>query len=209
MKQYRQDAHVLPLVIWAVLCVALAIFLFVHGHRIVSRVLRTEEIAAGVGLLIVGPVTLTVYLVRARKVWVEVDPGQGIVVSGKRIIPWDQVCSIERRRPRFRRTTGPAEGDILEKTGGCVDPGCGGCVDVASVGEAFAVIGFILAALVALWLLVMVVIPLFLIPLVEVFAPFGDRIKIVWRGRSIVLRDLREADEFVRLVSAHKPVVER
>ena len=36
-----------------------------------------------------------------------------------------------------------------------------------------------------------------------------DRIKIVWRGRSIVLRDLRDADEFVRLVSAHKPVVER
>lgn len=212
MKEYRQDAHVVPLVVWAVLCVALAVFLFVHSHRIVNRTLRAEEIAAGVGLLVLGPAALAVYLVRARKVWVSVDPGQGIVVSGDRVIPWAEIWSIERRRPRFRRTTGPAQmpdKSLLQHSDGC-GSGCGpGCVDVASVGEAFAVIGLILAAVAAIWFLAMVVVPLFFVPLIEVFAPFGDRVTIISRGRRLVLRDLRDADEFVRLVSAHKQVVER
>ena len=213
MKEYRQDSHAVPLVFWALLCVALAVFCFVHSHRIISRRLRDEEIGLGTALLVLGPTVLSVYLVRARKVWVGVDPGQGIVVSGSKVIPWEEISRIERRRPKFRRTTGPAvipDKNAVGRAVGCVDPGCGGgCVDVASLGEAFAVIGLILAALVAIWFLVMVVVPLFLVPLIEVFAPFGDRIKIEWRGRSLVLRDLRDADEFVRLVSAHKPVVER
>lgn len=212
MKQYRQDSHVFPLFCWAVLCVALAIFTFVHSHRIVNRILRDEEIALGIGLLILGPAALAVYLVRARKVWVEIDPDRGIVVSGDRLIAWEEIWKIERRRPSFRRTTGPAQmpdKSMLQHADGCGN-GCGpGCFDVASLGEAFAVLGLILAAVAAIWFLLMVVIPLFLIPLVEVFAPFGDRVKIISRGRALVLRDLRDADEFVRLVSVHKPVEER
>ena len=94
--------------------------------------------------------------------------------------------------------------DLASASGGCVDGGC-----FLGIGE-FAVAGLILlAALFAIWLLCFVVIPLLLLPLLEVFAPFGDRIRIVTRRRgALVLRDLRDADEFVRRLSHHRPVVE-
>jgi hypothetical protein len=211
MKRYRQDAHVIPLVFWAVLCAAAATIFFVHSGKISNRVLSLEEIVAGVGLLVLGPLALTVYLVRARTVWVGVDPERGIVFRGERLIPWDEIRSVERRRPRLRRESGPAgmpEQGWMRHASGCGDPGCG-CVNVSSLGELFAVVGLLLAALVAIWFLFVVVVPLLVVPLLEVFAPFGDRVKIVARGRTLVLRDLREADEFVRLVSARRPVVER
>lgn len=74
-----------------------------------SRALKTEEILGGVALLIFGPAALTVYLLRARHVWVSVDQLRGIVVSGRRVIPWDDVRGVERKPPAFRGSTGPAE----------------------------------------------------------------------------------------------------
>ena len=214
MKEYRQSSHAKSLVFWAILCTATAFVLFAHSHRILSRVLKMEEILAGVGLLILGPAALTVYLLRARMVWVSVDDGRGIVVSGGSVIAWEDILRVERKRPRFRKGSGPAEVGSFEPSavteglssvsGGCVDLGC-----LFGIGE-FAIAGLILlAALFAVWLLCFVAVPLLLLPLLEVFAPFGDRIRIVTRRRgALVLRDLREADEFVRRLSHHRPVVE-
>lgn len=203
MKEYRQSSHAFPLAFWAVLCTAAAIVLFVHSHRIVSRVLRTEEVLGGVALLIFGPAALAVYLIRARQVWVSVDPGRGILVSGRRTISWEEIRRVDRKRPSFRDSTGPAQAKSFgpgDLGGGCIDPGCG-----EIFGEGIVLILIVLAALVALWLLWAVVLPLLVIPLLEVFAPFGDRISIVTRRGTLVLRDLRDADAFLAEVRPHLP----
>lgn len=212
MKQYRQNAHIVPLVFWALLCAAVAGFLLVHSRKIVDRTLRLEEIAAGLGLLVLGPVALTVYLVRSNLVWVSLDPEQGVLVRGRHLIPWSEIERVERRRPRLRKGSGPPEiaaPSWVKNPGSCLDPvGCGGDF-LAGALELAVVFVLVLALLVAFWFIFFVLIPLLVVPVLEVFAPFGDRVKIVARGRTLVLRDLSEADEFVRLVAARRPVLER
>ena len=210
MKEYRQNSHAFSLVSWAILCTLTAIVLFVHSHKVVSRALKTEEILGGVALLIFGPAALTAYLLRARHVWVSVDQLRGIVVSGRRVIPWDDIRSVERLRPAFRRSTGPTEvapfnPDVPGDLGwGCAD----GCFVGAS--ELFAFLAIIAAALFAIWAICFVFVPLIVVPVLEVFAPFGDRIRIRVRGGgSFLLRDLRDADEFLQAVALRKPVTVR
>lgn len=204
MREYRQDAHSGPLSAWALLCVLSAVFLFAHAKRITDRVLRIEEIAAGAGLLVLGPAVLAVYLYRARHVRVEIDRPRGIVVSGRHLIPWQSILRVERRRPRLRRASGPAEmGKLADLGTGCL--ASGGELGALAVGFALLIAGFFV-----LWLLLMVVVPLLVVPLLEVFAPFGDRIRVVTAaGRPLVLRDLRDADEFMANLPARVPKVVR
>lgn len=208
MKEFRQNSHAKSLVFWAILCTATAMVLFVHSNRVVSRALRIEEILAGVALLIFGPSALAVYLIRARRVWVGVDHLRGLVVGGTRTIPWGDIRSVERRRPVFRKSSGPVTvpgaPDAATLGTGCGDLGC-----LAAVGEIFIGILIVAAAVYLLWLIFFVLVPLMLLPLLEVFAPFGDRIRIVTRRGTLVLRDLRDADEFMRAVALRRPVSER
>jgi hypothetical protein len=210
MKEYRQNSHTGSLIIWTVLCTLTALVLFVHSHKVISRALKVEEILGGVALLIFGPAALTAYLLRARHVWVSVDQIRGIVVSGRRVIAWNDIRSVERRLPAFRRSTGPTEitpftQDVLSNAGwGCAD----GCIVGAS--ELLAFVAIIAAAVFAVWLICFVFVPLIVLPVLEVFAPFGDRIRIRVRGGgSLLLRDLREADEFLRAVELRAPVTVR
>jgi hypothetical protein len=210
MKEYRQNSHTLSLVIWTVLCTLTALVLFVHSHKVITRALKVEEILGGVALLIFGPAALTAYLLRARHVWVSVDQIRGIVVSGRRVIAWNDIRSVERRLPAFRRSTGPTEitpftKDVLSGAGwGCAD----GCIVGAS--ELLAFVAIIAAAVFAVWLICFVFVPLIVLPALEVFAPFGDRIRIRVRGGgSLLLRDLRDADEFLRAVELRAPVTVR
>jgi hypothetical protein len=208
MKEYRQNSHSFSLAFWAVLCSATAIVLFVHSHKIVSRVLRTEEILGGIALLIFGPAALAVYLIRARQMWVSVDFARGILVGGRRLIPWEEIRRIERKRPLLRRGSGPAQAPDFDPTrawewsGGCIDAGCW-----MSLSEFFIAGLLLIAAFFFVWLVFFVLVPLLIIPVLEVFTPFGDRIKVVTRRGSLVLRDLRDADEFVRLVSERRPPI--
>src|SRR5690348_10552922 len=114
MKEYRQDSHTRSLIFWAILCTATAVVLFAHSHRILNRVLKMEEILAGVALLILGPAALTVYLLRARMVWVSIDDGRGVVVSGGSVIAWEDILTVQRKRPRFRKSSGPTEVGAFE-----------------------------------------------------------------------------------------------
>lgn len=209
MKEYRQNAHTFSLILWAVLCSATAAVLFVHSRPVVGRDLDVVELLAGVALLIFGPAALTAYLLRARHVWVSVDQIRGIVVSGRRVIPWDDIRKVERWRPMFRRTTGPAgiSPAGTDMAGLAANLGCEGCL--AGVAEFFIVVALLFAVFVAIWVIFFVFVPLIVIPVLEVFAPFGDRIKIVTRKGSLALRDLREADEFLRAVELRKPVTGR
>jgi len=209
MKEYRQNSHARSLIVWAVLCTVTAFILFAHSGKVVNRALKVEEILAGVALLIFGPAALTAYLLRARHVWVSVDHLRGIVVSGRRVIPWDDIRRVERKRPAFRKTTGPAEITPLHEDAATLAAnwGCEGCF--VGFAEFFIVVALILAAFFAIWLLFFVLVPLIVIPVLEVFAPFGDRFKIVTRKGTLVLRDLRDADEFMSAVAQRKPVSER
>jgi hypothetical protein len=198
MKEYRQDSHVVSLVIWSLLCSATAAACFVHSHHLINRMLRTEEILTGILLLILGPAAFTAYLVRARRVWVGLEPG-GLVLSGRRPIPWEEIREVKRRRPLLRRSSGPAQtsnfdtGEVLNATaGGCRNVGC-----LTSLGELFVGVLLIFALAFAVWLVFFVFIPLVIIPVLEVFVPFGDVIRIRTRTRTLVLRDLSDADEFM------------
>jgi hypothetical protein len=207
MKEYRQNSHTFSLAFWAALCTATAIVLFVHSHKIVSRALKAEEILAGVAFLIFGPAALAVYVIRSRAVWVSVDHVRGLVVNGTRTIPWEEVYRVERRRPRLRRESGPTQArpwslDSANLAGGCAD----GCLIGGS--EAVIVLLILGAALFVFWLVFFALVPLLILPLLEVFAPFGDRIRIQSRRGTLVLRDLSDADEFMAAVAQRRPVTE-
>jgi hypothetical protein len=207
MKEYRQNSHRGSLIFWAILCTATALVLFVHSGKVVSRALKVEEILGGVALLMFGPAALAVYLLRARQVWISVDNVRGLVMSGRRVIPWEEIQRIERKRPTFRKSTGPAEITPLHEDAAqfASNVGCEGCF--VGVAELFIVVILILAAFLAIWLLFFVFVPLIVIPVLEVFAPFGDRFKIVTRRGTLVLRDLREADEFQQQVEQRMRVI--
>lgn len=207
MKEYRQNSHTFSLVLWTVLCSATAAVLFVHSHRIVNRLLKVEEILAGFALLIFGPAALAAYLIRAQRVWVSINPARGLLLSGRRTIAWEDVIEVRRQRPSFRKGSGPAEVASMNlnpadiNPGGCVDPGC-----FEGFGVIVGVFLLIVAAISAVWLIFFVFVPVIVVPVLEVFAPFGDRITVITRRGRFVFRDLRGADEFMREVSEHRPV---
>jgi hypothetical protein len=206
VKTYRQDAHIVSLVVWAVVCIVAAFILFAHSAHLVGRPLFWAEVSAGAALLVFGPLGFMAYLIRSRLVWVKVDPAQGIVVSGKYVIPWEDIREIRRTRPRLRKKAGPAEMGKFPNIGDV--GGCEGCtpLDAEGILVALALILVILALIVFVWLIFVVVVPLLLIPLLEVYAPFGDRIRIRGRKRDLFLRDLRDADGFLREIGTRARV---
>lgn len=213
MRRWRQDSHLISLVAWAVLCAVAAGVLFTTGHRSVARSLHWTLVAGGAAFLFIGPVAFLVYAVRARLVWVSVDSERGINVADRYVIPWDGIVRVERKRPALRKKAGPAEMGKGIKLGD-VGSGCGGCGDIGGVGGSagailVAVVLILLAVVVLYWLIVVVVVPLLIVPLLEVFAPAGDRIRIVGQERTLVLRDLRDADGFVAALRDRVQVVER
>lgn len=201
MRVYRQDAHIVSLVVWAVLCAVAACVLFYHSAHIVGRALFWTEVLGGAALLVFGPIGFILYLIRARLVWVRVDRERGVVVSDKYTIPWEEIEEIRRTRPRLRKKSGPAEMGKMPDVGDVGD-GCSGCgtIDGEGIAIVLAIIVILVALVALIWLIFVVFIPLILVPVLEVFAPFGDRIKIVAKGRKLFLRDLRGADQFVEEV---------
>jgi len=202
MKEYRQNSHSFSLIFWAVLCTFTALFCFFHSHHLVSRTLRLEEILVGVMFLVLGPAALAAYLVRARTVWVSLLP-DGLSISGGRTIPWEDIREVKRRRPVLRRESGPTkvsefDTNLVGNAGGCVDFGC-----VTGLGEFFIGVLIVVAFAFAIWVIAFVFIPLVIIPVLEVFIPFGDLIKIRTGKRTLVLRDLSDADEFMSKLGEH------
>lgn len=210
MREYRQNAHAGSLIVWAALCVVTAVVLYMHsGHLVPGRALRAGERAGAAALLVFGPLAVAAYLLRARFVWVGVDGDRGIVVAGDRLIPWKEIVRIERRKPLLRDTAGPAKARSFPERaswlGGCADPA--GCLAGEAALIVLGVIVLALALVVAFWLVFFVLIPVVLVPVLEVFLPVGDRVRIVTRkGRGLLLRDLRDADDFLREVGTRVPV---
>jgi hypothetical protein len=208
--EYRQDAHVASLSVWTLLCAGTATVLFIHSDRLLSRPLQIAEILGGFALLVLGPMALAVYLYRSRHVWVSVDRERGIRVGEKGFIAWQDIERIERRCPRLRSKAGPAEipslGDLTGKNSWCADV----FLCMTQSGPLVLAFFLVLLALPFFWAIFVVFIPLVIVPVVEVFAPLGDRLVITVReGRPLLLRDLRNADGFLTEVRGRLPVVER
>lgn len=210
-REYRPDAHTASLFVWMLLCAAVAAFLFVHSRKLVSRPLAAAEIAGGVALMIFGPVGLAIYLFRARRIWVSVDPSKGITVSGRTFLPWEAIARIERRKPVLRSKGGPAETPPSHFKELWDEFPAGGCVMFPEGTLVILALGLLaLAAFLFYWLVFVAVIPLLVVPVLEVYAPLGERVKIVLReGPPLILRDLRDAGDLLLQVRGRVQVVER
>jgi hypothetical protein len=171
-----------------------ALVLLRHAPSVTSRPLTAGEVLAGISLLMLAPAALAAYVWRARRVWVQVDPERGLILSGKGVIPWNAIRRVRRQRPRLRQKSGPVEVsandlNVLDPAAGCLP------VEAGALGLALVVIA---VALVVAWAIFFVFLPLIVVPVLEVFAPFGERFTIeTTSGRPLVLRDLREAEAFV------------
>ena len=80
-------------------------------------------------------------------------------------------------------------------------PGCGDIGRFTGEGEFFVGALINLAALFALWVIFFGFIPLVILPVLEVFASFGDLVKIITRHGTLVLLDLSDADDFMARVA--------
>ncbi|MBI2900880.1 MAG: hypothetical protein HYY17_11905 [Planctomycetes bacterium] len=187
---YRQDSHLLSLLSWflfSTLCAGI----YVYWRTQTNPPLRVVEIASIAVVLGVGLFSFVVYWLRSRTNWVVIDSEKGLVVSEREVISWSDLLRVERRTPVFRSSTGPLEAPAWTRPrstdgvdvavdaailllGGRNRPGRGGCTGL-----------LYLFAFVAL------------MPILEVWLPFGDRITIHHRNGTLVLRDLRGAGEFL------------
>lgn len=194
---------------WALLCVVAGGILVHRSAEIASRPLRLTQTVGGLGMLLLGPAALAVYLFRARTVWVVVDHTHGLRVRGLHLIPWDGIVRIEHRRPRLWRAHGTPPIRPM-KTGGSVDAWelfWFGCLGNAMPG--LALIGLMLLAFGVFLVVSFLLLSVLVIPMLEVFTPLGDRVTIILRERSLVLRDLHNIEEFLRELRLHRPVFER
>jgi hypothetical protein len=205
MKTWRQDLHVIPLGGWALLCIITAFAIFDHRHGRGLPPFRILELLVGVAILIVAPTVFAIYLWRARSVWVKLDPAKGLVLPGGGLIAWESIRRVRRKRPRFDRKKmtvprpPPREGQPPPREGidGIVEMGLN-----LSGGISLAV--FVITTAMTV---VVTVTTLFLIPVLEVLTPFGERFTIeTTSGRPLVLRDLRDADAFADELSRRVPV---
>lgn len=188
MVTWRQDAHTFPLLFWTMLCVATGIILLDYSRHSPTTALGAGERILVVGLLMVAPAALAVYLWRARRVWVSIDPERGLWLPDRRLILWEKIRRVRWRRPLFRRRQHPQI--EVERTGH-------GDSVLKTAFNAGAGMGLVAVLLKVTWAMLVSVTTLLLDPVIEVFTPFGERFMIeTTSGRPLVLRDLRDADAF-------------
>ena len=203
MKTWRQDLHLIPLGLWALLCIVTALSIF-HQGRHVGRGFGALEMLVGVLVLMVAPTVFAIYFWRSRRVWVQVDPAKGLVVSGRGVIEWESVRRVRRKRPMFVR---PKSTVVLADRDGQppAREGIDGLIEMAmNLSGGISLIIFVISTAATL---VVTVTTLFLVPVFEVLTPFGERFTIERvAGPPLVLRDLRDADAFADEMSRHVPV---
>ena len=71
-----------------------------------------------------------------------------------------------------------------------------------------AILLILSALLLAIWLIFFVFIPLVIVPVIEVFSPWGSRVTIVRRKwkKNLLLRNLHDPDGFLAEVGSRVPI---
>jgi hypothetical protein len=203
MRTWRQDLHAIPLGVWALLCIVTALAIFREGRH-VGRGFGALEMLVGALVLVIAPAVFAVYLWRARRVWVQIDPARGLIVSGRGVIDWASIRRVRRKRPKFAR---PKTTGVLASREEPPPPreGVDGLVEMAmNLSSGISLLIFVISTAATL---IVTVTALFLVPVLEVLTPFGERFTVERSaGPPLVLRDLRDADAFADELSRHVPV---
>ncbi|MHC4608542.1 MAG: hypothetical protein ACYTAF_16645 [Planctomycetota bacterium] len=139
-----------------------------------------------------GPVALVAHSLRRAFISVTVDWERGLVLSGRRAVPWPHVERIEHREALFRGAGVPSMRDFVPDSA----DGCGtlGCLVVL-----LPTVFFMGAAVVFFALFLCGVI----LPVLSLFSPWHSRVIVqLGDGRRIVYHDLENDEDFVRLARA-------
>lgn len=202
MKRYRQSEHLVPLGVWSGLCLCAAVFL-VSRAPYVEGPGRVACLLGALALLLFGPAALAVAIVRASLFWVAVDRERGIVLNGRAVVPWEEIVRVERRPSLLERFS---KSNVSMK--GCLGLGVltVAMLNRKTVRYSFTPFLVCLAIGVGWFVLVFFLLPFLLIPVLEVFGPFAEKIVVVTRSGRVVLGDLRESEEFVTSVRSRVPV---
>lgn len=108
-RVFRPGGTLLPLFVWALLTGAAAALAIHTGlHRPEGSDARKVAWLIALIAIVFGPVAFVAHLARACLVTVCVDPDRGLVLSGRRTIPWRDVRSVEVRRPAFEGLLKPS-----------------------------------------------------------------------------------------------------
>lgn len=177
MREFRAGKSLFPLLLWAALA---SLVLLVLWHSGLRHPVRLPLFAA---LLLLGPVAAGVHALRCWAGRVVLVPDTGLIFRGGRSLPWRSIRSVEHRPAAGDRDAAPK---LLTSTD-WIDHApaqAGGAVFAAL---ALQVLG------VAVWFL--------LLPAFALLARRHARVTLILRkGDPLILSDLEEDAEFVRLV---------
>ncbi|MHC4608557.1 MAG: hypothetical protein ACYTAF_16720 [Planctomycetota bacterium] len=127
--------------------------------------------------LFFGPVVSAAQFVRRRFLWVKVEPEEGLNLSGRGLVPWESIASVDRYAGLFAYRDELEMGD----SGPSMDPGN------AFENRSGAGCAMILAYT--------------FVPLIAVLSPWYGRVTLHLKsGDRIVLKDLEKSAQFVRSV---------
>ncbi len=178
MRTYRVGDTMGPLLWWNVILALVILVLLLAAEESRSQE-RTTLYAAAAAAILLGPVALTAYLARYFRVRVALGR-DGVVLSERYEIPWSEVRSVERRGWR------PGAWNPFERFE------MTGCSWVFVI-LLFKVVVFILVAVLVVWFLRVVVVPVLVL-----YSPWHSRVVIgLADGTRLVYRDLRDAEDFV------------
>lgn len=200
MRTFRPGATILPLLIWTLLVGVTAFFVERHalglprgsGERWIAQLIFAA-------CMVLGPAVFVAHLVRRARISVAVDPACGLVLSGRKTIPWEAIDRVERRAGPFRGGNifarfGRKGGE--DRTGAAMigaDAAFEGCFWGAIAPEGCA-IGL---ALVAVFGLIWVV----FLPVLSLLSPWHARVILHLKGgERIIYRDLEQDEEFAERV---------
>ena len=197
MRIYRPGRNLLPLGIWTAIVIVVAVFVETEALRLPKG--STERWIAQLGFIacmILGPGALIASLIRHARVSVSLDPERGVLLSGKRFIPWNQIVRVEHKAAPFKGGRNLlSEFDSGTDAGvGCAWFGAEGCF---AGGPEGCVIGLALVIVGGLFYYI-------LLPVFFLFSPWHSRVILhLANGDRIIYRDLEDDEDFARQVQAH------
>src|SRR5262245_44728535 len=176
-ETFRAGGTVFPLIVAAIVLGTVAYFLLSHALCEAQDGIDVAfETTLSILLAYLGPAQCLFQLCRRRLSWVRVDPPRGLLLPGDAEISWRAIESVERRIGPFSRPR-----------------------SIASYAEWLprGMLGFKLS-----YFLIPILFAYYLVlPFLSAVSPWHSRVVVRLKdGGTIVLRDLRDDDRFVRYV---------
>ncbi len=190
MREFRAGKSLVPLIFWAILATGAALLLRDRAKADPVFLLLV------VALILLGPMAALAHAIRSWSRTVRLLPAVGLRFRSGRTIPWSALRGVWSRPALFDRDSAPGAGTagrFFEEAPGVFWEG-----------------GLIFLVLEAVWIACYYL----LLPAFVVLSPWQAQVKLrLSTGEIVVLRDLEDDREFVRLVktgiSGHRNAVAR